>query len=60
MDLAQAQALWDPDPGRIDTADHGLPPRPACEDLQRAPTDWHANRTDRKPPSTTSTTPRRP
>ncbi|WP_031162242.1 hypothetical protein [Streptosporangium roseum] len=49
MDLAQAQAQWDPDPGRLDTAGYGLPPRPAFENLQRIPTDWHAGRTDRKP-----------
>ncbi|MFD8526470.1 hypothetical protein ACFV0L_03575 [Streptosporangium canum] len=31
MDLAQAQALRNPAPGRLDTAGHGTPPRPACE-----------------------------
>ncbi|MFD8557887.1 hypothetical protein ACWDOR_39080 [Streptosporangium canum] len=37
MALAQAQAPWDPDPGRLDTPDHGLPPRPAFEDLPPRP-----------------------
>ncbi|MEV4245734.1 hypothetical protein AB0J63_20250 [Streptosporangium canum] len=28
MDLTQAQAPWDPDPRRLDTAGYGLPPAP--------------------------------
>jgi selenocysteine lyase/cysteine desulfurase len=45
MDLSEAQRLWDPQPGYLNTASYGLPPRPAWEALQRALTDWRAGRT---------------
>jgi selenocysteine lyase/cysteine desulfurase len=45
MDLAEAQALWDAEPGWLNTASYGLPPRPAWEALQRALADWRAGRT---------------
>ena len=35
MDLADARALWDPEPGWLNTASYGLPPRPAWDELQR-------------------------
>ncbi|GAA4229059.1 selenocysteine lyase/cysteine desulfurase [Streptosporangium album] len=49
MNLARAQTLWDPDPGWLNTASYGLPPRPAFDDLQRALSDWRAGRTDWTP-----------
>ena len=41
--------LWDPDPGWLNTASYGLPPRPAWEALQSALTDWPAGRTSWEP-----------
>ena len=40
MDLADARALWDPDPGWLNTASYGLPPAPAWDELQRALEVW--------------------
>src|SRR5215211_1278182 len=37
--------LWDAEPGYLDTASYGLPPRPAWEALQAALADWRAGRT---------------
>jgi selenocysteine lyase/cysteine desulfurase len=45
MDLAEAQRLWDAEPGWLNTASYGLPPRPAWEALQRALGEWRAGRT---------------
>jgi selenocysteine lyase/cysteine desulfurase len=45
MDLATAQRLWDAEPGWLNTASYGLPPRPAWEALQGALADWRAGRT---------------
>lgn len=45
MDLATAQDLWDPEPGWLNTASYGLPPRPAWDALQNALDDWRAGRT---------------
>jgi selenocysteine lyase/cysteine desulfurase len=45
MDIAEAQRLWRPDPGWLDTASYGLPPQPAWDDLQTALEDWRAGRT---------------
>jgi selenocysteine lyase/cysteine desulfurase len=45
MDLAEAQKLWDPEPGWLNTASYGLPPRPAWDALQAALDDWRAGRT---------------
>jgi selenocysteine lyase/cysteine desulfurase len=45
MDLAQAQTLWKPEPGWLNTASYGLPPRPAWDALQAALHDWHVGRT---------------
>lgn len=45
MEIAEAQALWDPEPGWLNTASYGLPPRPAWEALQAALGDWRVGRT---------------
>lgn len=45
MDLEQAKALWDAEPGWLNTASFGLPPRPAWDALQRALDDWRTGRT---------------
>jgi len=45
MDVADAQKLWDPEPGWLNTASYGLPPRPAWEALQQALDDWRVGRT---------------
>ncbi|MGN9912983.1 aminotransferase class V-fold PLP-dependent enzyme [Phytohabitans sp. LJ34] len=45
MDLAEAQGLWDAEPGWLNTASYGLPPRPAWEALQGALADWRVGRT---------------
>ncbi len=49
MDLATAQKLWDPEPGWLNTASYGLPPRPAFEALQAALDDWRIGRTSWEP-----------
>lgn len=40
-----AAALWDPDPGYLNTSSYGLPPRPAWDALQQALSDWRTGRT---------------
>lgn len=40
MDVTKAQGWWEPEPGWLNTAAYGLPPRPAWEALQRALADW--------------------
>jgi selenocysteine lyase/cysteine desulfurase len=37
--------LWDAEPGYLNTASYGLPPRPAWVELQAALADWRAGRT---------------
>jgi selenocysteine lyase/cysteine desulfurase len=49
MDVAQAQRLWDPEPGWLNTASYGLPPRPAFERLVAALEDWRVGRTSWEP-----------
>jgi selenocysteine lyase/cysteine desulfurase len=44
MDLTEAWRLWEPEPGWLNTASYGLPPRPAWEALQAALADWRAGR----------------
>jgi selenocysteine lyase/cysteine desulfurase len=46
MDLAHARTLWDPDPGWLNTASYGLPPRTAHAELVRVLGEWHHGRTD--------------
>jgi selenocysteine lyase/cysteine desulfurase len=45
MDLAQAQSLWQPEPGWLNTASYGLPPEPAWAALQAALGEWRVGRT---------------
>ncbi|MFI7429040.1 aminotransferase class V-fold PLP-dependent enzyme [Micromonospora sp. NPDC049836] len=44
MDLAQAQKLWQPEPGWLNTATYGLPPDPAWEAVQEVLADWRGGR----------------
>lgn len=46
MDLAD---LWDPEPGWLNTASYGLPPRPAWEALQAVLSDWRVGATSWEP-----------
>ncbi|MFS8499718.1 MAG: aminotransferase class V-fold PLP-dependent enzyme [Micromonosporaceae bacterium] len=45
MELSGARELWDAEPGYLNTASYGLPPRPAWDELQRALADWRVGRT---------------
>ncbi|MGN9813022.1 aminotransferase class V-fold PLP-dependent enzyme [Micromonospora sp. BQ11] len=45
MDIEQAQTLWQPEPGWLNTASYGLPPEPAWTALQAALADWRVGRT---------------
>ena len=49
MDLAHARTLWDPEPGWLNTASYGLPPRPAHTELTRVLEQWRHGLTDWKP-----------
>lgn len=49
VELADAARLWDPEPGWLNTASYGLPPRPAWDALQAALADWRAGRTSWEP-----------
>jgi selenocysteine lyase/cysteine desulfurase len=40
MELIEAQRLWDAEPGWLNTASYGLPPRPVWDALQAALADW--------------------
>jgi selenocysteine lyase/cysteine desulfurase len=40
MELIEAQQLWDAEPGWLNTASYGLPPRPVWEALQTALAGW--------------------
>ncbi|MBX7267940.1 aminotransferase class V-fold PLP-dependent enzyme [Micromonospora sp. Llam7] len=42
MELEQAQKLWQPQPGWLNTASYGLPPDPGWDALQEALADWRA------------------
>lgn len=41
--------MWDPEPGWLNTASYGLPPRPAWEALQAALADWRVGATSWEP-----------
>jgi selenocysteine lyase/cysteine desulfurase len=41
--------LWDAEPGYLNTASYGLPPRPAWQAFQSALSDWRAGRTTWEP-----------
>ena len=45
MDIRDAQSLWRAEPGYLNTASYGLPPRPAWEALQSSLNDWRAGST---------------
>jgi selenocysteine lyase/cysteine desulfurase len=45
MDISAAQKLWEAEPGYLNTASYGLPPRPAWDALQRALGEWRVGRT---------------
>ncbi|GAB3958563.1 aminotransferase class V-fold PLP-dependent enzyme [Micromonospora vulcania] len=45
MDIEQAQKLWRPEPGWLNTASYGLPPDPAWSAMQEALADWRVGRT---------------
>lgn len=45
LPVAEAQGLFDPEPGWLNTASYGLPPRPAWDALQVALQDWRHGRT---------------
>lgn len=45
MEIVDAQPLWDPRPGYLNTSSYGLPPRPAFSALQAALDDWRHGRT---------------
>ncbi|WP_319458610.1 aminotransferase class V-fold PLP-dependent enzyme [Micromonospora sp. RTP1Z1] len=45
MDLDEAQKLWQPEPGWLNTASYGLPPEPAWTALQEALAAWRVGRT---------------
>jgi selenocysteine lyase/cysteine desulfurase len=49
LELADAARLWDPEPGWLNTASYGLPPRPAWDALQSALADWRGGRTSWEP-----------
>lgn len=42
VELEQAQKLWQPHPGWLNTASYGLPPDPAWDALQEALAGWRA------------------
>ncbi|MEU7848105.1 aminotransferase class V-fold PLP-dependent enzyme [Micromonospora parva] len=45
MEIEQAQKLWQPEPGWLNTASYGLPPEPAWAAVQEALTAWRVGRT---------------
>ena len=49
VDLSPAVRLWDPEPGWLNTASYGLPPRPAWDALQAALAEWRGGRTSWEP-----------
>ncbi|HEX5996661.1 MAG TPA: aminotransferase class V-fold PLP-dependent enzyme [Jiangellales bacterium] len=49
VDLADAQALFRPEPGYLNTASYGLPPQPAWDAVQAALADWRVGRSAWEP-----------
>jgi selenocysteine lyase/cysteine desulfurase len=45
LSLEEAQRLWSPQPGWLNTATYGLPPDPAWDAMQAALADWRVGRT---------------
>lgn len=48
-DVTDFAHLWEPQPGWLNTASYGLPPRPAWDALQAALADWHVGATSWEP-----------
>jgi selenocysteine lyase/cysteine desulfurase len=46
VDISKAQRLFSAEPGYLNTATYGLPPRPAWDALQSALADWRVGRAD--------------
>ena len=44
MELEQAQKLWQPEPGWLNTATYGLPPEPVWDAVQQVLADWRGGR----------------
>jgi hypothetical protein len=49
LTVAQVAALWDVEPGYLNTSSYGPSPRPAWDALQRSRDDWRAGRTSWDP-----------
>ncbi|TDD30048.1 aminotransferase class V-fold PLP-dependent enzyme [Kribbella turkmenica] len=49
MEAVEFAELWNPEPGWLNTASYGLPPRPAWEALQAALSDWRVGATSWEP-----------
>jgi len=49
VEHVEFSGLWDPEPGWLNTASYGLPPRPAWEALQAALSDWRVGATSWEP-----------
>jgi selenocysteine lyase/cysteine desulfurase len=49
MEISQAQHLWTVQPGWLNTASYGLPPKPAWDALQLALADWRRGATSWEP-----------
>ena len=49
LTVTEAAALWDVEPGYLNTSSYGPPPRPAWEALQRSLEDWRGGRTSWEP-----------
>jgi selenocysteine lyase/cysteine desulfurase len=45
ISISDAQRWWNPEPGWLNTASYGLPPRPAWDAMQAALEDWRVGRT---------------
>ena len=44
LDLSKAQRAWDPDPGWLNTASYGIPPRVGWDAVQQALDEWRSGR----------------
>jgi selenocysteine lyase/cysteine desulfurase len=44
LDLVEAQRMWDPDPGWLNTASYGIPPKVGWDALQQALEEWRSGR----------------
>ena len=49
LTVTEAAALWDVEPGYLNTSSYGPPPRPAWDALQRSLDDWRGGRTSWEP-----------